>query len=91
MRRQNPLELVFEDVSTFDAENPIVGSLLRELGLKKKDRQRFYKNLPSQLGKNFVIQKRLDMLKGKTTFPKNNNNNNRGIYLLLLDLSHCHI
>lgn len=38
----NPLELVFEDVSTFDAENPIVGSLLRELGLKKKDRQRFY-------------------------------------------------
>ena len=35
LRRQNPLELVFEDVSTFDAENPIVGSLLRELDLKK--------------------------------------------------------
>ena len=31
LRRQNPLELVFEDISTFDAENPIVGSLLREL------------------------------------------------------------
>ena len=30
LRRQNPLELVFEDISTFDAENPIVGSLLRE-------------------------------------------------------------
>ena len=28
LRRQNPLELVFEDISTFDAENPIVGSLL---------------------------------------------------------------
>ena len=27
LRRQNPLELVFEDISTFDAENPIVGSL----------------------------------------------------------------
>ena len=26
LRRQNPLELVFEDISTFDAENPIVGS-----------------------------------------------------------------
>ena len=25
LRRQNPLEVVFEDVSTFDAENPIVG------------------------------------------------------------------
>ena len=28
-RRENPLELVFEDISRFDAENPIVGSLLR--------------------------------------------------------------
>ena len=27
LRRQNPLELVFEDISTFDAENPRVGSL----------------------------------------------------------------
>ena len=78
MRRQNPLELVFEDLSTFDAENPIVGSLLRELDLKKKYTDSdFIKNLPSQLGKTYVIQKRLDMLKGKTTFPKNNNNNNR--------------
>ena len=34
-RRQNPLELVFKDISTFDAENPIVGSLLREIDLKK--------------------------------------------------------
>ena len=27
LRTQNPLELVFEDMPTFDAENPIVGSL----------------------------------------------------------------
>ena len=33
LRRQNPLELVFEDISTFDAENPIVGSLLREIDI----------------------------------------------------------
>ena len=33
---KNPLELVFEDISTFDAENPIVGSLLREIDLNKK-------------------------------------------------------
>lgn len=70
---------MFEDLSTFDAENPIVGSLLRELDLKKKYTDSdFIKNLPSQLGKTSVIQKRLDMLKGKTTFPKSNNNNNRG-------------
>ena len=36
IRRQNPLELVFEDISTFDSENPIVGSLLREIDIRKK-------------------------------------------------------
>ena len=36
IRRQNPLELVFEDVSTFDAENAIVRLLLREIDLNKK-------------------------------------------------------
>ena len=36
LRRQNQLELVFEDISTFDAENPIAGSLLREIDIKKK-------------------------------------------------------
>ena len=36
LRKQNPLELVFEDISTFDAENPIIGSLLRELEVKKR-------------------------------------------------------
>ena len=35
LRRQNPRELVFEDISTFDAENPIAGSLLREIDIKK--------------------------------------------------------
>ena len=35
LRSQNPLELVFEDISTFGAENPLVGSLLREIDIKK--------------------------------------------------------
>ena len=54
MRRQNPLELVFEVISTFDAENPIVGSLLREIDLKKKQTDNdFIKSLPSHPGKEF--------------------------------------
>ena len=36
-RRQNPLELVFKDISTLDAQNPIIGSLLREIDVGKKD------------------------------------------------------
>ena len=58
LRRQNPLELVFEDISTFDAENPIVGSLLREIDIKKKQSDsNFIKSLPSQPGKEFEIKK----------------------------------
>ena len=36
-KRQNPLELVFKDISTFDAQNPIIGILLREMDVGKKD------------------------------------------------------
>ena len=52
LKRQNPLELVFEDISTFDAENPIVESLLREIELKKKQTDSdFIKSIPSHPGK----------------------------------------
>ena len=36
LKRQNPLELLSEDISTFDSKYPIVGSLLRELDIGKK-------------------------------------------------------
>ena len=52
LRRQNPLELVFEDISTFDAENPIVGSVLKKIELKKKQTDSdFIKSIPSHPGK----------------------------------------
>ena len=80
LRRQNPLELVFEDISTFDAENPIVGSLLREVDIKKKQSHSdFTKSLPCHPGKEFEIQKRLDRrrgISGGNDFRNNNNNNN---------------
>ena len=62
-KRQNPLELVFEEISTFYAENPIVGSLLREIDLNEKQTDSdFIKSLPSHPGKEFEIQKKLDKL-----------------------------
>ena len=77
LRRQNPLELVFEDISTFDAGNPIVGSFLREMDLKKKQTDSdFIKSLPSHPGKEFEIKKRLDKLKGLDESDNNNNNIN---------------
>ena len=45
LRRQNPMELVFEDISTFDADNPIVGSLLREIDIKKNSQIVILSNL----------------------------------------------
>ena len=79
LTRKNPLELVFEDISKFDAENPIAGSLLREIDIKKKQSDSdFTKSLPSHPGKEFEIQKRLDALRENKSnnFKRNNNNNN---------------
>ena len=76
LRKQNPLELVFEDLSTFDAENPIVGSLLREIDIKKKQSDSdFIKSLPSHPGKEFEIKKRLDKFRDRDDKYFNNNNN----------------
>ena len=50
-RRQNLLELVFDNISTFDAENPIADSLLKELGIGKKDvASELIKNAPGLPG-----------------------------------------
>ena len=75
LRRQNPLELVFEDISTFDAENPIVGSFLREIDNKRESESDFIKSLPSHPGKEFEIKKRLDKLRGINNSSNNNKNN----------------
>ena len=79
LRRQNPLELVFENILTFDAENPIVGSLLREIDIKKKKSDSgFIKSLPSHPGKEFEIKKTLDALRNIKNNDNFNNNNNSG-------------
>ena len=61
LRRQIPLELVFEDISTFDAENPVVGSLLKELDVGKKSfSKRPYKTSPRPTTTRFCYQKLIE-------------------------------
>ena len=36
-RTENPLVLLFKDVATFDAQNPVFGSFLRETDLQKNN------------------------------------------------------
>ena len=56
LRGQNPFELVFEDISTFDAENPIVGSLLRELDVGKVLASDLIKQVPGPPDQDFAIR-----------------------------------
>ena len=64
LSRQNPLELVFEDISSFDAENPINGPLLRELDRGKKLMvDDLIKKAPGPPGVDFAIRNRLVRLK----------------------------
>ena len=62
-RRQKPLELVFQDISTFDAQNPIVGSLLKELDVGKKDlaNNLMKKAPPASIGS--ILQRRLNAVR----------------------------
>ena len=69
LRRQNPLELVFEDISTIDAENPIVGSLLREIDIKKSSLTAILLNLYLViLVKNLIFKKDLTDSEEEETF-----------------------
>ena len=62
LRRQNPLELVFQDILTFDAQRPIVGSLLLDVE-KKNIESELVKKAPSLPGIGYPIQNRLNKLK----------------------------
>ena len=74
LRRQNLLELVFEDISTFDAENPIVGSLLRELDVGKKNLSSdLIKQTPTPPGFDMAIRNRLNRIKDRQK-PTDDNN-----------------
>ena len=76
-RRQNPLELVFEDISTFDAENPIVGSLLKELDVGKKEiASELIKKAPRPPGVDFAIRERWEKLKNRPESKDDDNDFN---------------
>ena len=68
--------MFFEDISTFDAENPIIGSLIRELNVKKKVLANdVIKGALTPPSRDYEIQNRFNRLKDCQE-PKNNNNNN---------------
>ena len=74
LKRQNTLELVFEDISTFDAENPIVGSLFRQLDVGKNNvASDLIKKTLGPPGLDFTVQNRLNKLKERNETGGSNN------------------
>ena len=55
------MNLFFEEILMFDAKHPIVGSLLKELDVGKKDiASELIKKAPRPPGVDFTISKRLE-------------------------------
>ena len=74
-RRENPLELVFQDISAFDAQNPVVGSLLKGLGICKIFVTSDFVRKATPPRGDIDIEKRLDPLKNDNlNFNRNNKN-----------------
>ena len=70
------MELVFKDISTFDAQNPIIRNLLREIDIGKKDKtSKLLKKAPNIA--NLEIESRLNAL-GNDNDNSNNNFFNSG-------------
>ena len=78
-RTKNPLALLFKDVATFDAQNPVIGSLLREtdLGRKGRNSDLIRKQLEKALDINetILINKLRKFKEDPETFSNDNDDN----------------
>ena len=87
MHRQNPRELVFKDISTFDAQNLLIGSLIKEIEIRKKDLvSELIKKTPNSI--DFEIESRLNALKKDNDDNKNfvDQNNLKMLIKIILKL-----
>ena len=75
IRKQNPIELVFKDISTFDAQNLVIGALLKEIDIGKKDIfSKIISKVPSIV--DLDIKSRLQQLRDYNNNLGNKNYNN---------------
>ena len=62
-RKENPLELVFKEISNFDAQTPVIGFLLREIASEKNTLSSFLEK--AHLINDVVLRHRFERLKRK--------------------------
>ena len=76
IKNQNPIELLFKDVKHFNAQNPVIGFLIREVDVgRKKDRSKFLDKAPNI--RDLELRTILNKLRnGREFFNRGDNNNN---------------
>ena len=70
---------MFKHLKHFDAQNPVIGNLIKEIEIgKKKDLIKILKDAPDII--DLELRSRLNMLRDDETFnPDGNNNNNNNL------------
>ena len=79
-RKENSLELLFKDVSNFDVQNPVIGSLLREIDLEKKQTSSSLISKAPNIN-DIILKQRFDRLKKRDERYNNgddDDNNDQG-------------
>ena len=75
------IEFLFKDLKRFDAQNPVIGNLIKEIDIaKKKDLSKILKGAPDII--DLKLRLRLNRLRDDETFNPDGNNNNNSNNLL---------
>ena len=62
IKKQNPIKLLVKDLKYFDTQNPVIGNLIREVDIgKKEDLSKFLSQAPDV--KDLELQSRLNKLR----------------------------
>ena len=78
-RTENPLALLFKDTANFDAQNPVIGSLLRDINLGKRSTNSdlIKKSLPKapDINDTILLQRFKKFKETPINYNDNNDNN----------------
>ena len=74
-RNESPTEFLFKNLKHFDAQNPVIGNLIKEMDIgKKKDLSKILKGAPGMIDLELML--RLNRVRDDKTFNPDRNNNN---------------
>ena len=82
IKKQNPIKLLVKDLKYFNTQNPVIGNLIREVDIgKKEDLSKFLSQAPD--AKDLELQSRLNKLRYRNEFFNGGDDNNNDNYLFI--------